>query len=147
MSPSQSREVAHIGKSVVIKGELTASEDLVIEGQVEGKVELRDHLLTIGPNGKVKAQVFARTVVVEGEVRGNVMATERVDIRDAGSVEGDLSAPRVAIADGAHFRGSIDMQRGGTDVKVAGASIKPAVPAPAPAPAPAIASAPSPLLK
>jgi cytoskeletal protein CcmA (bactofilin family) len=145
MSPSLSREVAHIGKSVVIKGELTASEDLVIEGQVEGKVELRDHLLTIGPNGKVKAQVFARTVVVEGEVRGNIMATERVDIRDAGSVEGDLSAPRVAIADGAHFRGSIDMQRGGADVKAPSASIKPAVPAPAPSPA--IAPAPSPLLK
>ena len=101
----------NIGKSVVIKGELTASEDLTIEGQVDGKIELRQNVLTIGPNGKIKAQVVAKTVVVEGQVQGNVTATERIDIRDKGSVEGDLSAPRVAIADGAHFRGSIDMQQ------------------------------------
>ena len=105
----QERVVVNIGKSVIIKGELTASEDLTIEGQVDGKIELRQNVLTIGPNGKIKAQVVAKTVVVEGQVQGNVTATERIDIRDKGSVEGDLSAPRVAIADGAHFRGSIDM--------------------------------------
>jgi cytoskeletal protein CcmA (bactofilin family) len=103
----------NIGKSVVIKGELSGSEDLTIEGQVEGKIELRQNILTIGPNGKIKAQVFAKAIVVQGEVHGNVTASERVDIRDNGSVDGDLSAPRVAIADGAHFRGSIDMQRQG----------------------------------
>ena len=98
--------MVNIGKSVIIKGELSGSEDLTIEGQVEGKIELRQNVLTIGPNGKIKAQVFAKAIVVQGEVHGNVTATERVDIRDNGSVDGDLSAPRVAIADGAHFRGA-----------------------------------------
>ena len=101
----------NIGKSVVIKGELTGSEDLTIEGHVEGKIELRQNVLTIGPNGKIKAQVFAKSVIILGEVTGNVTATEKVDLRDNGSVDGDIAAPRVAIAEGAHFRGSIDMQR------------------------------------
>ena len=117
------RDIVNIGKSVIIKGELSGSEDLTIEGQVEGKIELRQNILTIGPNGKIKAQVFAKAIVVQGEVHGNITATERVDIRDNGSVDGDLSAPRVAIADGAHFRGSIDMQRQGA---AAGATAKPA---------------------
>jgi cytoskeletal protein CcmA (bactofilin family) len=104
----------NIGKSVVIKGELTGSEDLTIEGHVEGKIELRQNVLTIGPNGKIKAQVFAKSVIILGEVTGNVTATEKVDLRDNGSVDGDIAAPRVAIAEGAHFRGSIDMQRGGS---------------------------------
>ena len=107
------RDVVNIGKSVVIKGELNGSEDLTIEGQVEGKIELKEHALTIGPNGKIKAQVFAKSVIVLGEVHGNVTATEKVDIRDGGSVDGDIVSPRVAIAEGAHFRGSVDMQRKG----------------------------------
>ena len=105
------RDVVNIGKSVVIKGELNGSEDLTVEGQVEGKIELKDHVLTIGPNGKIKAQVFAKAVIVLGEVVGNVTASEKVDIRDGGSVDGDIVSPRVAIAEGAHFRGSVDMQR------------------------------------
>ena len=104
------RDVVNIGKSVVIKGELNGSEDLTIEGQVEGKIELRDHVLTIGPNGKIKAELHAKAVVVLGEVTGNVSASEKVDIRENGSVDGDITAPRVAIAEGAHFRGSVDMQ-------------------------------------
>src|SRR5687768_4383510 len=107
------RDVVNIGKSVVIKGELNGSEDLTIEGHVEGKIELKDHVLTIGPNGKIKAQVFAKSVIVLGEVNGNVTATEKVDIRDGGSVDGDITSPRVAIAEGAHFRGAVDMQRKG----------------------------------
>jgi len=107
------RDMVNIGKSVVIKGELNGSEDLTIEGQVEGKIELKDHVLTIGPNGKIKAAVFAKAVIVLGEVNGNVNASEKVDIRDGGSVDGDIIAPRVAIAEGAHFRGSVDMQRKG----------------------------------
>jgi len=107
------REIVNIGKSIVIKGELNGSEDLTIEGQVEGTIQLRDHVLTIGPNGRIKAQVFAKSVVVLGEVTGNVTATDKVDIRDNGSVDGDLVSPRVAIAEGAHFRGSVDMQRKG----------------------------------
>jgi cytoskeletal protein CcmA (bactofilin family) len=107
------RDVVNIGKSVVIKGELNGSEDLTIEGQVEGKIELKEHALTIGPNGKIKAQVFAKSVIVLGEVNGNVTASEKVDIRDGGSVDGDIISPRVAIAEGAHFRGSVDMQKKG----------------------------------
>jgi cytoskeletal protein CcmA (bactofilin family) len=107
------RDVVNIGKSVVIKGELNGSEDLTIEGHVEGKIELKDHVLTIGPNGKIKAAVFAKAVIVLGEVNGNVTASEKVDIRDNGSVDGDIISPRVAIAEGAHFRGSVDMQRKG----------------------------------
>ena len=105
------RDVVNIGKSVVIKGELNGSEDLTIEGHVEGKIELKDHVLTIGPNGRIKAQVLAKSVIVLGEVNGNVTATEKVDIRDGGSVDGDIISPRVAIAEGAHFRGTVDMQR------------------------------------
>jgi cytoskeletal protein CcmA (bactofilin family) len=128
----------NIGKSVVIKGELSGSEDLTIEGHCEGRIELRDNVLTIGPNGKIRAEVFAKAVVVLGEVIGNVTASDKVDIRDKGSVDGDIISPRVAIAEGAHFRGSVDMQRAGA---------KPATPAtpaaakpdsrPAPQPQPA----------
>ena len=112
-SQFQERDNVNIGKSVVIKGELNGSEDLTIEGQVEGKIELKEHALTIGPNGKIKAQIFAKSVIVLGEVSGNVTASEKVDIRDGGSVDGDITSPRVAIAEGAHFRGSVDMQRKG----------------------------------
>jgi cytoskeletal protein CcmA (bactofilin family) len=105
------RDIVNIGKSVVIKGELNGSEDLTIEGHVEGTIQLKDNVLTIGPNGKIKAQIFAKSVIVLGEVTGNVTASDKVDIRDNGSVDGDLIAPRVAIAEGAHFRGSVDMQR------------------------------------
>ena len=105
--------MVNIGKSVVIKGELTGSEDLTIEGHVEGRIDLKENVLTIGPNGKIKAEVFAKSVVVLGEVTGNVTASEKVDIRDNGSVDGDIASPRVAIAEGAHFRGSVDMQRAG----------------------------------
>jgi cytoskeletal protein CcmA (bactofilin family) len=105
------KDNVNIGKSVVIKGELNGSEDLTVEGQVEGTIQLKEHVLTIGPNGRIKAQVFAKAVVVQGEVTGNITASEKVDIRDNGSVDGDIIAPRVAIAEGAHFRGSVDMQR------------------------------------
>jgi cytoskeletal protein CcmA (bactofilin family) len=131
------RTTVNIGKSVVIKGELSGSEDLTIEGQVDGKIELRQNVLTIGPNGKIKAQVFAKSVVILGEVTGNVTASEKVDIRDNGSVDGDIAAPRVAIAEGAHFRGSIDMQRSGAGASKPAekAAEKSAAPASQPAPA------------
>jgi cytoskeletal protein CcmA (bactofilin family) len=138
------RTTVNIGKSVVIKGELSGSEDLTIEGQVDGKIELRQNILTIGPNGKIKAQVFAKSVVILGEVTGNVTASEKVDIRDNGSVDGDIAAPRVAIAEGAHFRGSIDMQRQGSKSESKAESkseSKPAAPASQPASAGATAGA------
>ena len=105
------RDVVNIGKSVVIKGELNGSEDLTVEGHVEGKIELKEHVLTIGPHGKIKAEILAKAVIVLGEVTGNIAASEKVDIRDNGSVDGDIVSPSVAIAEGAHFRGSVDMQR------------------------------------
>ena len=130
------KDIVNIGKSVVIKGELNGSEDLTIEGHVEGTIQLRDHVLTIGANGRIKAQVFAKAVIVLGEVTGNVTASEKIDIRDNGSVDGDIVAPRVAIAEGAHFRGSIDMQRKGNAAPQAAKPGQPAVAAtPAPAPA------------
>ncbi len=138
-------DVVNIGKSVIIKGELSGSEDLTIEGQVDGKIELRQNVLTIGPNGKIKAQITAKTVVIEGQVQGNITATERVDIRDNGTVDGDLSAPRVSIADGAHFRGAIDMQKPPRVGEAKPADAKSAsATASAPAPVPASAPAPTP---
>ena len=136
---SLERDVVNIGKSVVIKGELNGSEDLTVEGQVEGKIELRQHALTIGPNGRIKAHVFAKSVIVLGEVTGNITATERINIRDNGSVDGNLIAPRVAIAEGAHFRGSIDMQRTpgaprAAEAKAESRPVPPAAPAAVPAP-------------
>jgi cytoskeletal protein CcmA (bactofilin family) len=115
-------ERAHIGRSVVIKGELDGSEDLIIDGHVEGKIELREHTLTIGANGRIKAQIFAKAVIVLGELTGNINAAERVEIRENGAVDGDIVAPRVGIAEGAHFRGSIDMQRKGQPAKPAPAA-------------------------
>jgi cytoskeletal protein CcmA (bactofilin family) len=133
------KTTVNIGKSVVIKGELSGSEDLTIEGQVEGKIELRQNVLTIGANARIKAQVFAKAVIILGEVTGNVTASEKVDIRDNGSVDGDIASPRVAIAEGAHFRGSIDMQRAGVKGGEAKAESKPAPAVTQSAPAPAAA--------
>ena len=104
-----------IGKSIVVKGELHGSEDLTIEGQVEGKITLKQHVLRIGEHGRIRAQVVAKSVVVMGEVVGNIEATEKIEISREGTVEGDIKAPRVVITEGARFRGSIDMQQGQQD--------------------------------
>jgi cytoskeletal protein CcmA (bactofilin family) len=112
---SSSKTTAHIGKSVVIRGELSGSEDLSIDGQVEGTIELRDHHLTVGPNGRVQANINAKEVVIQGSVKGNVRAIDRVEIRKSGSLQGDMVAARVVIEDGAFFKGSIDIQKGGGD--------------------------------
>jgi cytoskeletal protein CcmA (bactofilin family) len=133
-------DIVNIGKSVVIKGELNGSEDLTIEGVVEGTIQLRDHVLTIGPNGRIQAQVFAKAVIVLGQVSGNIAATEKIDIRDNGSVDGDIVSPRVAIAEGAHFRGSVDMQRKGAQAPSASAQKPGAQPPQAQPPEPAVAS-------
>ena len=103
------RDVVNIGKSVVIKGELNGSEDLTIEGQVEGTIQLRDHVLTIGANGRIKAQVFAKAVIVLGEVTGNVTAGEKLEIQATGSVTGDIVSPRLVIVDGGHLHGKVQM--------------------------------------
>ncbi len=105
------REVVNIGKSVLIEGELSGSEDLTVEGQVKGQIELKQHVFTVGPHGRIRGQISAKAVVVLGTVVGNIKASDKVSIHDTGTVEGDIFAPRVAIAEGARFRGKIDMQR------------------------------------
>jgi cytoskeletal protein CcmA (bactofilin family) len=103
-------DVGHIGKSVQIKGELTGSEDLYLDGEIEGTIDLRDHSLIIGPNGKIKAGITARDLVVHGRVEGNVAATGRVELRKSCTLIGDVSTQRIVIEDGAFFKGAIDIR-------------------------------------
>jgi len=102
-------EVAHIGKSISIHGDLTGNEDLVLDGTVEGKVTLLDNELTIGPDGRVPALVRAKSVIVIGRVEGDVVAKERIEIRSSGVVVGNLRAPRLVVAEGAVVDGAIEM--------------------------------------
>lgn len=106
---NQLKERAIIGPSILIKGDLTGQEDLVVQGRVEGKIELRDHNVTIGPAGRVNADVYAKVISVEGQVQGNLYGDEKIVVRKAGQVKGNLVAPRVSLEDGANFKGSIDM--------------------------------------
>ncbi|UCF39131.1 MAG: polymer-forming cytoskeletal protein [Acidobacteriota bacterium] len=115
ISPAQShpqpvREQAIIGSSLLVKGDVTGEEDLTIQGQVEGKVILKKNGVTIGKNGRVKADVYGKTISVEGSVQGNLHAEERIIVRQTGNVRGNLHAPRVTLEDGAQFKGSIDME-------------------------------------
>lgn len=104
-------DIAHIGKSVVIKGELSGSEDLYLDGEVEGSIELSDHSLTIGPNGHVRANVNAKEVIVQGKVEGNLTGTERVELRKSAVQVGDIATQRIVIEDGAYFKGGIDIRK------------------------------------
>jgi cytoskeletal protein CcmA (bactofilin family) len=108
--PPRRTERATIGPSIFIKGDLAGEEDLVIEGRVEGKVDLKQHNVTVGKNGRVKADVFGRVVIVEGEVDGNVYAQEQAILRQSGAVRGNIASPRVTLEDGSRFKGSIDME-------------------------------------
>ncbi len=103
-------DVGHIGKSVQIRGQLTGSEDLYLDGEIEGTIDLRDHSLIIGPNGKIKAAITARDLVVHGKVEGNVTATGRVELRKSSTLIGDISTERIVIEDGAFFKGAIDIK-------------------------------------
>jgi cytoskeletal protein CcmA (bactofilin family) len=114
-------EQATIGKSLVIKGEVTGSEALYIDGRVEGSINLAGNRVTVGRNGVVNANVTAREIVVLGKVRGNLTASDRVDIRSDGSLTGDVVAARISIEDGAFFKGGIDIRKGGAQPQVAGA--------------------------
>ncbi len=104
---------ATIGKSLVIKGEVTGSESLYIDGRVEGSINLAGNRVTVGRNGVVAANINAREIVVLGKVRGNLTASDRVDIRSDGSLTGDVVAARISIEDGAFFKGGIDIRKGG----------------------------------
>ncbi|HEY0782829.1 MAG TPA: polymer-forming cytoskeletal protein, partial [Thermoanaerobaculia bacterium] len=108
--PRRVERAATIGPSIFIKGDLSGEEDLVIEGRVEGQVDLVKHNVTVGKNGRLRADVRGRTVIVEGEVDGNVTALEQVILRQSGAVRGNLTAPRVVLEDGSRFKGSIDME-------------------------------------
>ena len=113
-SPSvNSADQATIGKSLVIKGEVTGSESLYIDGRVEGSITLSGNRVTIGRNGVVAANITAREIVVLGKVRGNLQASDRVDIRNEGSLTGDVVAQRISIEDGAYFKGGIDIRKPG----------------------------------
>jgi cytoskeletal protein CcmA (bactofilin family) len=113
MDAPQTGEFAHIGKSVVIKGELSGSEDLYVDGTVEGKIELRNHSLTVGPNGNIKADVTAKAVVIQGKLDGAVNASDRVELRKSAVVTGDLTTQRIAIEEGAFLKGKVDIQKDG----------------------------------
>src|SRR5271166_4436838 len=104
---------ATIGESLVIKGEVTGSESLYIDGRVEGSINLSGNRVTVGRNGVVAANINAREIVVLGKVRGNLTASDRVDIRSDGSLTGDVVAARISIEDGAFFKGGIDIRKGG----------------------------------
>lgn len=130
------RGSATIGKNVTITGQIFSREDIIIDGEMEGTVEAAENKLTVGPNGKVKAGIHAREVVIIGSVQGNVEATERVDIRKDARLLGDIRTARIVIEDGAVFKGSIDIVK--SEPKVAP---KPAV---VPTPSSAAAAAPAP---
>ncbi len=107
------RSQAQIGKSLHLKGDISGSEDLYIDGEVQGTVELKENNLTVGPNGNLQANISARSITVLGRVQGDVRAGERIEIRKSGSIEGDLTTARIIIEDGAVFRGSIDIVQPG----------------------------------
>lgn len=104
-------EQATIGKGLFIKGEITGTESLFIDGKIEGSINLPGNRLTVGRNGQVSASINAREIVVLGKVKGNVAATDRVDIRAEGSLTGDVAAARISIEDGAYFKGGIDIRK------------------------------------
>src|SRR3954468_12992523 len=108
--PRRPSERATIGPSIFIKGDLSGEEDLVIEGRVEGRVDLKQNNVTVGKNGRVKADVFGKVVTIEGEVTGNVFAREQAILRQSGAISGNIQAPRVILEDGSRFKGSIDME-------------------------------------
>ena len=121
--PVAAGDQATISKGLIIKGEITGSESLFVDGKVEGSITLPGNRVTVGRNGQVSASITAREIVILGKVRGNVAASDRVDIRAEGALTGDVAAARISIEDGAFFKGGIDIKK---------ADAKPAVPTPVP---------------
>jgi cytoskeletal protein CcmA (bactofilin family) len=128
-APLTGGDQATIGKSLVVKGEVSGSESLYVDGKVEGSINLPGNRVTVGRNGQVAANISAREIVVLGKVRGNCQASDRVDIRSEGSLTGDVIAARISIEDGAFFKGGIDIRKPGAEAK--GGTPAPAEPAPA----------------
>ena len=115
-------EMIFIGQSVVIKGELSCGEDLYIDGQVEGTIDPKGNRLTIGPHGRVKANVIACAVVVQGKLEGNIRATDRVDLKQSAVVTGDIATQRISIDEGAYFKGGVNIQKEAPKKEVAHAA-------------------------
>jgi cytoskeletal protein CcmA (bactofilin family) len=113
-------EMTRIGKSIAIKGELSCSEDLYIDGRVEGTVDPKGNRLTIGPNGSVKANVSARAVIVQGKLEGTIHASDRVDLKESAIVVGDITTQRISIEEGAHLKGSVNIQKEASKKEVPG---------------------------
>ncbi len=111
MDMPKTGEFAHIGKSVVIKGELSGSEDLYIDGTVEGTIQLPGNNLVIGPNGQVHADVNAKGVIVQGKLEGNIRASDRAELRKSAVIAGDIVTQRIAIEDGAYFKGKVEIHK------------------------------------
>lgn len=111
METPKTAEFAHIGKSVIIKGELSGSEDLYVDGQVEGSIELSGNRLIIGPHGQVRANVNAKGVIVQGKLDGNIRASERAELTKSAIAVGDIVTQRIAIEEGAFFKGKVDIQK------------------------------------
>jgi cytoskeletal protein CcmA (bactofilin family) len=133
--PTSRGGTAVLGKSVIVKGQIFSREDLTIDGEVEGTVELQEHRLTVGPNGKVSATIKAKEICVIGSVTGNVEASDKIDIRKEAKLVGDIRTARIVIEDGAYFKGNIDIIR-----TPAAAPPKPQAVAAAPVAKPAVAS-------
>ncbi|HVR30796.1 MAG TPA: polymer-forming cytoskeletal protein [Thermoanaerobaculia bacterium] len=133
--PQRPRVAATIGPSIAIKGDVTGEEDLIVEGRIEGKILLKSNSVTIGRNGRVKANVYANSITVEGEVEGDLIGKDEVVIRQSGKVKGNVAAPRVVLDSGARFQGSIDMEPSGQQGQAAEAKSERPVPEKAPGPA------------
>ena len=105
----RTREHAKIGSTISIKGDLSGEEDILIEGKLEGKIEFRNHSVTIGKDGRIKGDIYGKIITIEGNVEGNLYGDEQLSVRQSGTVRGNIIAPRVALEDGANFKGNIDM--------------------------------------
>ncbi len=112
---SKKKEQAVIGPSISIKGELSGEEDLMIQGQVEGRIDLKKNNITVGKSGRIKGDIYGKVISIEGEVQGNVFGEERIVLRQSGRVRGDMRAPAINLEEGAKFKGSIDMDSNGEE--------------------------------
>lgn len=139
-TPARNAGIATVGKNLLVKGTISGTEDLYVDGEVEGAIELKENNITVGPNGKVNANLHARDIVVLGRVKGNVRAVERLEIRKTGSLIGDIVTARVVIEDGAYFKGSIDIQKIGAPAASAAAPASAPAATPASTPASALGS-------
>jgi len=110
-SEEERRKIAWVGKSVAFKGELLSAEDMVLEGQVEGTINVRDHSLTVGPDADIRADIVGKIVIIRGRVKGQIIASKKIHLHGTASVEGDLSSPTIAIDEGAWLEGQVETQK------------------------------------